>query len=350
MKKIIFALPTLAYILGATTPMAMENYPEDRQQIIGTQAIGGAYHFTKDDKVLEQAKRTLEMGSHMVKTRASDSSAVLKLPFDTYFFWWNSDSKRWKDGLSESDKNAEYKETYNFAQKLLIENADKKRTFFLGHWEGDWYLLPDYKADGNADQKRLKGMTDWLNIRQKAVDDARRDVGLKSLSKIYHYTEVNRVRDAMVYKKDRLVNKVLPNTNVDYVSYSSYDVQKESVETIKDTLNYIAGNIKPKDTIKGPRVFIGECGLQAKHFGYDPQRHEKANRDILVKFLTADVPYILYWQMYNNEVKDGKQEGFWLINDKNEKQPLYHTLENLYKAQKEFKDIRKESREWLMKK
>ena len=30
--------------------------------------------------------------------------------------------------------------------------------------------------------------------------------------------------------------------------------------------------------------------------------------------------------MYNNEVKDGKQVGFWLIDDKGAKQPVYHLL------------------------
>jgi hypothetical protein len=33
--------------------------------------------------------------------------------------------------------------------------------------------------------------------------------------------------------------------------------------------------------------------------------------------------------MYNNEVKDGKQRGFWLIDDKNVKQPAYDTHQKL---------------------
>jgi hypothetical protein len=36
--------------------------------------------------------------------------------------------------------------------------------------------------------------------------------------------------------------------------------------------------------------------------------------------------------MYNNELsKDGKNRGFWLINDKGEKTPLYYTHQNFYK-------------------
>jgi hypothetical protein len=33
--------------------------------------------------------------------------------------------------------------------------------------------------------------------------------------------------------------------------------------------------------------------------------------------------------MYDNEVKDGKQRGFWLIDDKNVKQPVYYTHQRL---------------------
>ncbi len=63
--------------------------------------------------------------------------------------------------------------------------------------------------------------------------------------------------------------------------------------------------------------------------------------------MQTGVPYILYWEMYNNEVANNEQQGFWLINDKDQKQPLYYTLEGLYKAQKEFKNIRFQSIKWL---
>jgi hypothetical protein len=34
--------------------------------------------------------------------------------------------------------------------------------------------------------------------------------------------------------------------------------------------------------------------------------------------------------MFNNEVPNGIQRGFWLIDDKNEKWPLYITYQNFY--------------------
>ena len=42
-------------------------------------------------------------------------------------------------------------------------------------------------------------------------------------------------------------------------------------------------------------------------------------------------PFVLYWEMYNNEVRDGRQRGFWLIDDKGRKQPVYRTLQQYYR-------------------
>ena len=40
--------------------------------------------------------------------------------------------------------------------------------------------------------------------------------------------------------------------------------------------------------------------------------------------------------MYCNEIKDGKHRGFWLIDDKNVKQPFYHTMEAYYRDMKRY--------------
>ncbi|MCS5711284.1 protein kinase domain-containing protein [Candidatus Berkiella aquae] len=331
--------------IGSKTPSPQT---VSNQQIIGTQAIGAKYHFTNDDPVIEQAKLMLEMGSKIVKFSVDDKKQLEKLqemPFSTYFMWWRSDSN--KVNLSENDKKAEYDATYNFVKELLLKNAKDEKTFYIGHWEGDWYLLPDYDASKNPSPERIQGMIDWLNVRQKAVDDARRDFGSKSLSKVYHYTEVNRVRDAMDKGMNRLVNSVIPKTNVDCVSYSSYDVQYESQNTINKSIKYIEEKLLPKPGINGPRVFVGEFGAPARDVNFDPIKHEEVNRKIAVKFLKSGVPYILYWQMYNNEIEKNQQAGFWLVNDKNQKQPLYNTFKGLYKAQEGFKNVREQSISWL---
>ena len=43
-------------------------------------------------------------------------------------------------------------------------------------------------------------------------------------------------------------------------------------------------------------------------------------------------PFIIYWEMYNNEVKSdsNKHVGYWLIDDKGEKQQIWYTHRNFY--------------------
>jgi len=43
-------------------------------------------------------------------------------------------------------------------------------------------------------------------------------------------------------------------------------------------------------------------------------------------------PFVLYWEMYNNEVRDGRQRGFWLIDNMGRsKQPVYLTLQQYFR-------------------
>src|SRR4029079_4894755 len=128
MRKLLYI-----FIFSITLSSTTSIFATADQQIIGTQAIAPSYRFTKDDGVVEAAKRILEMGSTMIKISANNKEnlqAVLAMPFDTYFFLWRSDASIWYHGLSDANKQIEYRETYNFAKSLLLENAKQKRTFF----------------------------------------------------------------------------------------------------------------------------------------------------------------------------------------------------------------------------
>ena len=183
--------------------------------------------------------------------------------------------------------------------------------------------------------KAILEMIDWLNIRQQAVDDAKRDTAHHAVQ-VYAYVEVNRVRDAMLHDRKRIVNRVLPHTRIDYVSYSAYDMQRLSTAEVHATLDYVESKLPQKDTITGKRVFIGEFGIPAEAVGFDGQAHEKENREALLKFVQWGCPFVLYWEMYCNEIKEGKHRGFWLIDDQNIKQPLYHWLEAYFQRSRQF--------------
>jgi len=182
----------------------------------------------------------------------------------------------------------------------------------------------------------VQGMIDWLTIRQQAVDDAKSHTPHTNVY-VWHYTEANRVVDAMA-GKIRVANKVLPNVAVDYVSYSSYDVELSDQATVNASLSFLQSNLHPKPNVTGKRVFVGEFAWP-QSLGRNGTEHEKMNRQIILKYLTWGVDFILYWEMYNNEIDSkGNQVGYWLINNEGQKVPLYNTFAQLYMKGKAYVD------------
>lgn len=315
---------------------AVPAMPDAFPQVVGTQVFGPAYKFTKDEAVLEAAKGISAMGSRILKINAVSGQQLtpyIAMPFTHYVLWYRS-TNEWTKGFTPELKRREYNAVYQFTKDLLTRHDATGKTFFLGHWEGDWYLLPDKDVKKDVSPELAAAMIEWLNVRQKAVDDARSEVPY-SKCRVYTYTEVNRVRDAMKDGRKRLVNAVLPKANVDFVSYSAYDCQLLPVEEIRATLDYVNAQLPPKAGLPVKRVFIGECGLSWKACGGDGAKHDRSNREILAKFMTWKPAMTLFWQYYNNEVVDGEQVGFWLVDHKNNKTPLHATMTELFAAQEE---------------
>jgi hypothetical protein len=315
---------------------AVPTMPDAFPQVVGTQVFGPAYKFTKDEAVLEAAKGISAMGSRILKINAVSGQQLtpyIAMPFTHYVLWYRS-SNEWTKGFTPELKRREYNAVYQFTKDLLTRHDATGKTFFLGHWEGDWYLLPDKDVKKDASPELTAAMIEWINIRQKAVDDARSEVPYTKC-RVFTYAEVNRVRDAMKDGRKRMVNVVLPKVNVDFVSYSAYDCQLLPAEEVRATLDYVNAQLAAKPGLPPKRVFIGECGLSWKACGADGAKHEQRNREILAKLLTWKPAMILFWQYYNNEVVDGEQVGFWLVDHKNQKTPLHGTFTELFAAQEE---------------
>ncbi len=294
---------------------------------LGTQTIGPSYGHTGEDRLVETAKAIISMGSNILKITLSTGSynitgrpnyssltalvrddpsfkQVLDMPFSYYFFWARSHSN-WKDGYSTSERRDDSIQIADLTIYLLTKYNNTGKQFFLGHWEGDWYLLDNYDANYIPSDERINGMIQWYITRQNAVDQALKNTPHSKVD-VFTYAEVNRVVDGMNGKK-RVVNKVLPFTNVDYVSYSSYDAQSLGQVEYNQVLNYIEGNLPKREHIKGKRVFVGEMGRSAMDFSFSKTQHEQVNRENVRKALVWGAPFVLYWEMYNNEIKDGIQ-------------------------------------------
>ena len=313
--------------------------------VAGTQAIGGSYQFTQAPMLVEAAQAILKLGSNTIKFSltpdkaaphqsrnlteiardASSVKTVLKMPFRYYLLWVYPLSTQTNRFQPDSLSN-EYQEIYDLTCYLLKTYNKTGKTFYLGNWEGDWHLThtnPNYVPT----EEEVRNMIAWVATRQKAVDAAKHDTSHADVQ-VYYYLEVNRVVDAMEGKV-RLTNAVLPHTPVDYVSYSAYDALNDDTGShLIRSLDYIASKLPPKAGMSGKRVFLGEYGFPARQ--YPPQEQNARSCRVLRTALAWGCPFALYWEFYNNEVENGKQVGFWMIDDKQVKQPIYETHRQFY--------------------
>ena len=131
-----------------------------------------------------------------------------------------------------------------------------------------------------------------------------------------------------------VTNSVIPKTNVDYVSYSTYDSLGDIPTNLPKALSYIEGKLPPKPGFDGKRVFIGEYGFPARRV--PEAERDRRSRQVMRAGLQWGCPFILCWQMYNNEFSDGQQNGYWLIDDKGVKQPLWHTHHDFYQKSRRY--------------
>jgi hypothetical protein len=351
-----------ASVVAASAPKADRDV-ESYNYVLGTQTIGPKYRFTSDDTLVETAKAIAGMGSNILKIslgkdyarqyegvepeprvgspatlvlRHRSFRAVLRMPFSHILLWvYPFDVGWWADGLSQEESDATYRQVYDLTAALLREFNHSGKTFYLGHWEGDWHLHPGYDPSKDPSETMLNGMADWLNVRQRAIEDAKRAIRHRKVE-VYGYAEVNLARKAMKGGRT-LTNDVLPRTGVDFVSYSSYDSLTADAGTVgdrlKEALDYVESRLRPKPSIVGKRVFIGEYGFPAQH--HSPARQADLSRAVARAAVEWGCRFCLYWEMYCNEKPDGTHRGFWLIDEHGAKQPAYRLHESYYRDAKD---------------
>ncbi len=148
-------------------------------------------------------------------------------------------------------------------------------------------------------------MVEWLNARQAGVNQARQEVGQQGVH-VYHAAEVNLVVQSMRTGFPNLVNKVLPHTPVDLVSYSAWDSATEHYRdpnVLRDALDFIAGQRPGQCRLRQTRnVYLGEFGMPENVYSLD--KIQTAIPNAVRTALDWGCPYIVYWQLYCNELKD----------------------------------------------
>jgi hypothetical protein len=256
-----------------------------------------------------------------VATKETTIKQIFSMPFANYVLWAYPVNRK-RANQDDSGRDAEL---YDLSCYLLHAYSGTEKTFYLGHWEGDWEIRGRAGSKEDPTSEAISRKVRWLNARQRAVDEAKRDTPHNDVD-VFCYAEANLVRDAM-NGRPAMANEVIPHTTIDYVSYSSYDTTNQHTPQLGEVLDFIESKLPPKPGIKGKRVWVGEYGFPAEN--HSPQQQDEKSREVMKAALRWGCPFVLYWEMYNNEVKDGKQRGFWLIDDKNVKQPVYYTHRRL---------------------
>jgi hypothetical protein len=338
-------------------------YLENYNFVLGTNSFPPKYQFTKDSKIIEQAKQTRALGSNIFKTsiternlkdydhKISDAKNIMdviklipdydkafEMDFKYYFFWIHTATGiKWKQGINKQQEKILYNEMFDFTTYLIKKYNNTGKTFMIGNWEGDWLLHTKMDRNMTPSKEDVENMTKWFQIRQRAITDAKNKSNSINVS-VYNYIEVNLAVKGME-GKTCITKDILPNVDVDFVSYSSYESSKKkdyqaNKESLTQVLNYIECQLKPKEGLPFKRrVFIGEYGGHA--LDEKPETHLKQFdnvKDIMQISLEEDLPFALHWQLYNNEYTDeGKSKNMSLINEKGEKRPMYFLHQNYYK-------------------
>ena len=347
LATVVFSLWLTHLSLGA--PLS-DPAVDDYNVRLATQTFAGLYQFTTNTLLVETAQAIRGLGCDTIKLYLGNSyprqyhfnlapnvtnlltlsrddpscRSVLGMPFRHIIAWaypfGNGDAPFTDGNYTSAEQADDYREMYDLTQYLLTNYNNSGKTFYLGHWEGDGYLSVNNWST-NPSPAVIQGMILWENTRQKAVDDAKAKTAFSNVN-VYYYAEANRVRDAMVNGPDnnqRVINMVVPYvTNLDLISYSSYDAMNLDSNSLYSTLDYMMAKLPTAKASPalGQRLWIGEYGWG----GDSTAAQEPLSRAYVQRLLNWGPRFILFWEIYNNETN----RNFCLIDPTGAKVPCYY--------------------------
>lgn len=341
--------------------------PDDINYRIGASHVAGKYFLTNEPFLIEGCKTIQNLGFKVVKLWFQGNSeesypynsewkldsnstlvdiaqhpyfkTVFNLPFKTFVLSVGNQiniEKTLEQNIT--DYSDEENAMYQLAKYLYETYRNRDIVFIFQNWEGDWLLrggtgpnaqwTPDFYP--NDVEKRCETMINWFKARQAGVKHAREEAGITKC-KIYHAIEVNKVIDCMKGIPG-LTSNVLPYLETDLVSWSCYDALDDPIH-LWQGIDFIRKKMKPTGAFLGTPIMIGEIGIPENEgtvFGI-PEKEGKIITNQLIKrwdeamsvFMAKDIPYVIQWEVYCNEPKDGRNDitvrsidelrGFWLI-------------------------------------
>ncbi|HEX7182028.1 MAG TPA: hypothetical protein VF756_09310 [Thermoanaerobaculia bacterium] len=316
------------------------------RDVLGAAHAAGKYNFTDRDFLNEGADALLEMGTRVIKVWFDPNSTPLypfnsdwgpvpetlaelaqkpyyqdlfAKPFTTYILVVvrRDVIANFIDGMTREEIGEERQQMYDLARYLLATYGGTGKTFVLQNWEGDHLLRRGLAPEDEPDPVRVRGMIDWWNARQRGVTQARRDVRARGVT-VAHAAEVNLLRAAM-QGRVTATNSVVPFTQADLYSYSSWDIGYDRA-LLTQALDYLAAKA-PDSQLYGRRnLYLGELGIAKDQVG-DGRQKARVIRGLMEAALGWGARYAIYWQLYCNEPlreyegrpTNDDMRGFWLI-------------------------------------
>jgi hypothetical protein len=316
--------------VAAHRPSAGGAIPANLRDRLGATHVDGKYHLTQEPFLVEGAKKILEFGSGVCKlwfeapaekySFGSNWSAlprpyrlvdlaqhpyydeVFNLPFSTIILEiTHLNGIRGFDSPNNdfSEYTVQFEELANY---LYTKFSERDVTFIFQNWEGDWLFNGNYSTTWDQQMmadlpRRIDYFTRWFTARQTGLERARANHA-GSACKILHAVEVNRVL-TLLDGTPTLTEKVLPNISPDLISWSCYD-GLSSVVDLWHGIELIRHFMQHSGYLPEPTVMIGEIGY--------PEQGKKQSNIIdfwdrsLAVFFALDIPWILHWELYCNEL------------------------------------------------
>jgi len=346
-------------------PLRAGNIPADFARRLGAAHVGGRYHFTAKPFLIEGAERVHQLGLGGIKLWFSNVErsywfnsewnlpdaytftelarhpyfvAAFALPFSVIAL--ELSSARRTGGAADLinpnyDPTADETQIYELTRHLLRTYRERDVTFLLQNWEGDWMFRGSaqggwMRGEYPKLEQRVTGFSRWFGARQRGVERARAEVS-DTRCRVLHAVEVNRVFD-LLKGIPTVTTHVLPHIRPDLISWSCYDGlntgarngEKAAIGIWRglDMIQHHARTTQQDSTGK-PAVYIGELGFPENVT--TPAAAVEMMDGALGALMARQIPYILYWELYCNERKDGikrkpvasenaeELRGFWLV-------------------------------------
>lgn len=239
----------------------------------------------------------------------------------TTFTFANGTTNWWRVQASNANLQAEYTEIYNLAVHLLTTYNNSGKHFTIQNWEGDWAFMDAFTPDTRVDRAYVDYYAAFLNVRQRAVSDARKATAHSNVT-VKNAVEVNRVVDSRLRHRARILTSLKGRINPDVLSFSAYDA------TIVDQGGWGASTsawqtaTEPvfRDALRTIKRAFPLAEVQIGEFGY-PENEAPGGHDIPEMILTTYTVALeqgctrfIYWQVFDNEPNmTYTYRGYWYV-------------------------------------